>query len=566
MKMKLNVSMLTFAAATLGAMFVACSTEEDAFAPETMVINPVKAPKVIAYSGDYVFGSALTGSTRAVAASAGVTAEECKTKLIDRAHEEEIINEWLPEKNGNLKEGIDSDFLFYADKDLSLEFYPVFSQTNTQNDLGLFYYDAEGTYHEVIIWENMNPWGLTESEWKWSQEEGSYEVVTSKGIQINVPEGCAFGFYWKGNTNNGSTTYYSDSSKNVEVNCTDGNGNPLGDGITSKIHAVTFQLEGKTYLGLEDWTDFDFQDWVFTCDQELKTVDASDFVPGKTPEQTPDEGDDDGDGDDEGDDDNKDDNEIPDIVIPDPLDPGFTVDPENPKVDPNNPFDPGFTVDPEKPEHRHTNEVEVNLNGTDKGDNLESHLSIHVRAATDVEIFIPIPKQYYCEADDMEIVMKHEANHMVHGGPYELVYQLKDSDPTLTVKLTIAYEDDGIRITTDGITQEVIDWCAEKCHGDGITFEIWNYFDPEVIDFDQLKVYLNQATIKFLDKEPDSYINAFADEEDCTVSIVDEQANDYDGPEIGGHLNGSDLNEIYSKKSETEPEPEKPAKPEPPVY
>lgn len=512
--MKLTKHVFVLALVTLaGSALVSCSNDlSDTNLNEPTLstgLKLAKAPDVIAYTGDMILGTTATRSTK-TRATAEVTSLECSTTLIDRAHEEEIINEWLPEKNGNMREELDTDFLFCADKDLSLEFYPVFSQTTTPNDLGVFYYDPEGKYHEVIVWENMNPYELTSSEWKWSEEKGSYEIVTSKGIQINVPQDCTFGFFWKGNLYGGTeTTYYSDSSKNEETFCTDGGGNKLDPEQTSKIHAVTFVLDGKTYLGLEDWTDFDYQDWVFTCDQVLKTVDASEFVPGQN-------GDDDNNGDDDGDNngDNKDEEATPGI---------------------------GDFVKNLK------DHVEANLAVENKEDgSLSSHLSIHVRTATDVEVFIPVPKDYYCDADDLEIVMKHEPNYMIHGGPYELEYQLNDSE--LTVKLIISFEDDGIRITTDGITQEVIDWCEEKCQ-DGITFEIWNYFN-DTIDVETLKGYLNRATIKFLDGEPALYVNAFVDEEnDCTVSIVDEQASDFEKGVEGPWYNGSDKNMLQENKN-----------------
>lgn len=203
-------------------------------------------------------------------------------------------------------------------------------------------------------------------------------------------------------------------------------------------------------------------------------------------------------------------------------------------------------------EHSHKNEVEINLSADNKNSKyLESHLSIHVRHATDVEVFIPVPMEYYCEADDMAIVMKHEANHMIHGGPAELEYKLKDSE--LTVKLIVSFEENGIRITTDGINQEVIDWCNKKCHDDGITFEIWNYFN-ENLNIDLLKNYLNQSTVRFLDDEPDFYVNAFNKddegniyENDCFVNIVEEQKGLYKEPETGQHLNNSPYNEIFEK-------------------
>ncbi|MCH5347593.1 MAG: hypothetical protein J1E63_10800 [Muribaculaceae bacterium] len=238
------------------------------------------------------------------------------------------------------------------------------------------------------------------------------------------------------------------------------------------------------------------------------------------------------------------------------------VDPE--PEQPEQPEQPGDEPT-DTPVVGRSNEVEVNLNAAEKNDDLlESHLSIHVRAATDVRIFIPVATEYYCEGDDMEIVMKHEANHMIHGGPDVLEYQLKGSD--LVVTLTIEYLPEGILITTDGIDQAVIDWCAETCNGDGITFEIWNYFNNG-LSLDELKYWLNKSTIEFLDQEPDYYINAFTQDggakngDDCKVNIIDSQVNDFGFVGEGEHLNGSPYNEIYKKHNQPENKPE--PKPEP---
>lgn len=201
------------------------------------------------------------------------------------------------------------------------------------------------------------------------------------------------------------------------------------------------------------------------------------------------------------------------------------------------------------------NEVEVNLHGDDKGDYLESHLSIHVRHATDVEVYIPVPKQYYCDADDLVISQIHDMNHSKHGGPYKVTYELKDDkeDVSYTVTLNLEFVEDGIRIWTEGITQEVIDFCFNH-YQDGLNFEVWSYFN-NTIDLEGLKEYLNQATVRFLTDEPDAYINAFAEEggaknpDDCTVSIVKEQSGDFEDAVTGEHLNGSHFNEIYANKN-----------------
>lgn len=577
--------------AMLGAGFASCSNEMDSRTPEALGDMLVRAPKAVAYSGDTYHTPGFGTRSAFTRAGEGVTSQECKTKYIDREKEKEFIEEKLPEKNGNISDDMSTDCLFYAEGETTFELYPVFSQTTTPNSFGVFYYDADGNYHEVIVWDNVEPWSLTETNWSepvedsWVEDPNHYSgnggyysqygVTYSKGVQVTIPAGCTFGFYWKGHNNTGETVYYSDSDKNEEVNRTDGDGNPIGG--TETIHAVTFEHDGKTYLGFEDWTDFDYQDWVFTCNTVLKKSNGTPETP-ETPEEpkepelcpNPDcnhpvhgEGHCDECGPFQG------------CNKPGAIDPGnlpdFTVDPD-PET-PETPDVPGFD--------KATNEVEVNLALDEKeSDILSSHLSIHVRAATDVEIFIPVPAKYYCDADDMEIVMSHEPNHMGHGGPHQFTWTLKDSD--LQVSLFVQYEEEGIRIWTDGITQEVIDWCYEKCN-DGITFEVWNYFnDPEtgeqLLSMEELRSYLDQATIKFLDEIPDYYINSFGpdngkydkndpgalDKDDFHVTPV-EQGNAFDAPYEGPHQNNSDNNDIYKKKDVVVEEPA-PTPPPVPVY
>lgn len=207
---------------------------------------------------------------------------------------------------------------------------------------------------------------------------------------------------------------------------------------------------------------------------------------------------------------------------------------------------------PEEVQPAVTDEVEINLHADKKnGEYLESHLSIHVRAATDVEVFIPVPVDYYCDADDMAIVQQHYEEYMMHGGPVSVEYNVGGHIVTMHAE----FLQNGIRIWTEGVTEEVIAYCRET-FGDGITFEVWNYFN-DALDLEGLKGYLNQATVKFLDKCPGAYVNAFyIDEEgnkqenDCTVSIVDEQVNEFNDYREGMHLNGSPYNQIYDKIGE----------------
>lgn len=187
--------------------------------------------------------------------------------------------------------------------------------------------------------------------------------------------------------------------------------------------------------------------------------------------------------------------------------------------------------------------VEINLSANDS---VTSHLSIHVRAVTNVEVFIPIPAKYYCDVDDMAIVQKHLDDLMVHGGPKTTVYNVGGVD----VSLNIEFKPEGIRIWTEGINEEVISYCKENFK-DGITFEVWNYFNGE-LDREGLLELLNEATVTFTDKIPGYYINAFNKTDtngkfqwDATVTPTQEES--FDSPDTGWYYNGSPYNEIYTK-------------------
>lgn len=163
--------------------------------------------------------------------------------------------------------------------------------------------------------------------------------------------------------------------------------------------------------------------------------------------------------------------------------------------------------------------VEVNLSVNEEksvDDYIWSKLSIHVRDTTDVEIFIPVGAEYYCEADDFYIVQKHDK---------EDAYVYTDNTTTVEmtiagqkVTLTIAHEQNGMRITTDGINAAVLKECR-KTYGDGITFEVYSYYNEKITSREMLKGMLDQTTIKFLDEEPDYYINAFGKVREYTDPI-----------------------------------------------
>lgn len=221
-------------------------------------------------------------------------------------------------------------------------------------------------------------------------------------------------------------------------------------------------------------------------------------------------------------------------------------------------------------------EVNLSIEERDETDYLASHLSIHVRDTVDVRVFIPLPIDYYCAADDMEIVQKHENGLLIHGGPERVEYNIAGN----TVTLTVEFGEDGITVTTDGINAEVLKYLREN-YGDGLTFEVWNYMNITKddwnhgieegnlgatigIDVEELRGYLNKSTVEFLDDEagqklPDLYVNAFMPDpndsstvfvDDCTVTIVTSQSGEYEDGKQDIWFNGSPYNELFYKKGE----------------
>ena len=204
-----------------------------------------------------------------------------KTDAIDRKADQELIDEKLPEKGQNVEElpYVDFDFLFYAkDKDLTFEMYPVYSQTSNKSNFGIFWYDESGQKQELEFYDNFkDKFSLTQTDWS---VDGGKEY--SNGIKITIKKGYKFGFFWGGNRKyageywdpDEATTCYSQSSLNKESLKTDGGGIVLPERTTTNVRAGIFVEGDRMYLGLEDWTDFDYQDWVFSFDQILPTVDG----------------------------------------------------------------------------------------------------------------------------------------------------------------------------------------------------------------------------------------------------------------------------------------------------
>lgn len=197
-----------------------------------------------------------------------------------------------------------------------------------------------------------------------------------------------------------------------------------------------------------------------------------------------------------------------------PADGSNATEPSEPVVDP--------VIDPTE------GEVEVNLSVNaekDVDDYIATKLSIHVRDTTDVEVFIPVPAEYYCNTDDMNIVLSHRLEVEAHGpSATTMNYDIDGHQVTLTV----AFELDGVRVSTQGITADVLKYLRTN-YQDGLTFEVWNYYKATIdgtetpITRDMLKPILDQATVTFTN-DPKWYVNAFAPVDgvknawDCTVA------------------------------------------------
>ena len=530
-----------------------------------------------------------------------------KTPLIDRPKQERFLKNRLPEDHGNLDQftDVDFDFIFYAQDELEFEFYPVYTQTNRNNYLGIFYY-SNGQRKEEYVWKPMNfsEWGITDEDYDgYLDDDNQWVEIKTKvslGFRFKVARGTKFGFFWEGIIRNhdddyvenqNKKTFYTSEGLNPKCYLTNADGGLLNadtgelltegetkeeDGIQYRIYSGIFYDNGCTYLGIEDCTDFDYQDWVFMCPDVLVTVDASEIDPETgvgdpdpvvppTPDSKVCEN--------CGHEHNGPSKNCPDCRDNGPVEnyPGSCwEDPEVcencghehngpskncPDCRDNGPVEnyPGScwedkgTNTPTAPDDiiHHKNEVEVNFELVDsheyKGNDIKdlaSKLSIHVRHATDVEIKIPVPTRYVIQSDDLYIFNEHYGQITddkygyhgtyggveIEGGKQELTYSINGSIVKLYVQYVTAaqavadnqqvpFRDGYIKVWTDGITDEVINWCMLH-NGDGINFEVWTYFgvseNSELrIDRDDLEYNFNQSKIWFLDSAPDYYINAF---------------------------------------------------------
>lgn len=416
----------------------ACSSDDTANggvqeAEKTVDLMPTQTAKV-----------AFTSNSENLSEDAVLSWIKTSTTTLDREAETAICNAMLPEKIDNTG-NLTTDRLYYAKEgNTTLTFYPILAHTGGTSDLGFFYYDEDNVRHDQMLWKEMSGYNGSISKTTMYPTK----ITTSYGAQITIKEGYKFGFYWNGHTrfDYKETTYYSISTLNE-----------VEEGVPT-VHAGMFVRDGKTYICMENHTDFDCRDIVLMCGTEIATAPAGETAP---------------------------------VSQPKPVMPGQKEDPADPAVTTN-----GGSV-----------EVNLAMNAEhEQGDWLESHLSIHVRDTTDVTLFIPVGAQYYCPQDDMMIIQKHD-----------VAYQYNEQTETMSmtvggnaVTLKVKYAMDGITITTEGVNADVLKYCRDTYH-DGIVFEIRNYYNNS-LNRTQLQPLLNNSTISFTNA-PNTYV--------CAKGLVD---------------------------------------------
>ena len=545
-----------------GGLLASCSMDNEPSIGKSGML--AKAPKMSAYSGNHYWGttSATRGHDVNVNMWGGEGYWDCPSSPELTAEDIQAIKELLSKGTPTYNDVIlpfENYFVEQVYKGDS-QYTPTDINGNPVNGssiTGSDQMDLLAAYNETV----NNQWWNPELDQWGAMDTNHYEHVNNfnKGDNTNNPSACTQGHQHNGITLMTDMKVPEDLDPNTQFGFHESFG-------TSHYYNnyIIVQYKGYWYVGFDyemhkkeaqnaneakdverDWN---FTDWIVRITPAYHYGETPSENPGQVTDPSPDP-------------------ETPEIpgggvIIPDyPIVPfpglygaciicGHEHDPETPCEECEEGIDCGEKI---------TDEVEINLAVDKKNDDLlESHLSMHVRSATDVEVFIPVPAQYYCASDDMEIVIKHDQE-FVHGGPYQTKFEIGDN----TVTLNVAFEKDGIRIWTEGINEEVIEYCREN-YGDGITFEVWNYFnDPETglpyISMEELKEYLDQATVKFLDEVPDQYINAFGklngkysdenpDGKDFHVVPDEECSDDFEDPVDGPHYNGSDNNEIYKKK------------------
>lgn len=188
-----------------------------------------------------------------------------------KAFEED--DETLPERVDNSKnENLKLDYRVSPILHDEYTFYPLFWNAHYSHTFGLYYLTADGTKHEFDFYKNkegdeLQYWDKTDQEWKnvednyvfntirgFDDEDNKLNVLRCKPYTMQFPENTKeFGFYVIVHETNAK--YYS---------------NPALNGANSFSSFAYLQLDGNTYITIEDRNndDFDYNDFIFVMEGE----------------------------------------------------------------------------------------------------------------------------------------------------------------------------------------------------------------------------------------------------------------------------------------------------------
>lgn len=114
----------------------------------------------------------------------------------------------------------------------------------------------------------------------------------------------------------------------------------------------------------------------------------------------------------------------------------------------------------------------------------EIKTSIHIRAAVDSRIMLPVPKEFQAQADDVVIRT---------GVEYEYISKtIQIGEKSYEFQFEIEHADEGIIITAKAKDNAEAIKAAMDLYGDGVTFEIHTYAVNDISD-DTLWAYLKQT-------------------------------------------------------------------------
>lgn len=204
--------------------------------------------------------------------------DEYRTDIVVKSDINYIRGTLLPNNSDNRnKAGLTKDFSFVSNGG-TFTIYPVYWNTGATLECGVYYKNSngelvhvpfymnkdgndrlQGRRHSYSDWENITT-GNNET-YKYNSSS-SYNSFRTRGIEITLEEGVAFGLYIRQpNLSSPNNTKYFHSKK--------------ADNDCGHVHAVQFSYGGKEYFSFEDWDNdkFSLNDIIFTIENKPRVLD-----------------------------------------------------------------------------------------------------------------------------------------------------------------------------------------------------------------------------------------------------------------------------------------------------